>query len=366
MSLHFNRITKKGLAVLLSGLAAAAAFALPTVAAAQEKKELVLVASGGSIANSFKAHFFDEFTKQTGITVRFVPAADAEMLTKVKAMNETGKIEWDLVAANLDQIAAFSQYFAPLDCTKLPHAATDGIPTACDSYSVLKQLDGNTLVFSTKAFPASGKQPQNWADFWNVKDFPGPRSLPDHGVPWVVLAAALMADGVPASQIKAPLDVDRAFKKLDQIKPYITVWWKTGDQGEQLVRDGQVAMAMLYSGRAMRMAGDGLPVHATWNQAVMAPGHWTMLKGAPHPEAAMAFLDFFFTRPQAHAAFTKETYYDTVNKDSVNFLPEAMRPNSALYGDNLSKTVPLDYELADWLGKHHDELLERWNTWLAQ
>jgi mannopine transport system substrate-binding protein len=351
--------------VLKGGLAAVAAAAVPSTVRAQET-EVVLVASGGAIAAAFKENFFDPFTKATGIKVRFVPAADAEMLTKVKAMNESGKIEWDIVAANLDQIAAFQKYFAPLDCNQLAHAATDGIPGACDGYSVLKQLDGHALAFSTKAYPAGSKQPQSWADFWDVKTFPGARSLPDHGTPWVPIAAALMADGLGAAQIKAPLDIDRALKKLDEIKPHVKVWWRTGDQSQQVARDGEVTMIMMYSGRALRSKSQGVPLDITWNQAVMAPGRWTVLKGAPNPKAAMAFLDYFLTRPEAHAAFTKQIFYDTANKRSVEFLPDGERPNSALYGDNLKKTVQLDYELASWLGTHHDRLLERWNGWIAK
>lgn len=367
MKTMLDRLAPKGFSAALAGAAIIASIALPATAQAQSSdKELVLVASGGALADAFKAHFFDNFTEQTGIAITFVPAADAEMLTKVKAMNESGNIQWDIVAANLDQIAAFNEFFAPLDCSTLSHAATDGIEMACDGYSVLKQLDGNVLVFNEEKFPASGRQPETWADFWDVETFPGTRSLPDHGVPWVPIAAALMADGVPASEIRAPLDLDRAFKKLDEIKPHVAVWWKTGDQSTQSVRDGVVDLSMMYSGRALRAKSMGAPVDVTWNQAVMAPGRWTVLKDAPHPEAAKAFLDFFFTRPEAHAAFTQEIFYDTVNKNSVDFLPEGARPNSALYGDNLSKTVMLDYELAGWLGEHHDELLERWNTWIVE
>ena len=344
-------------------MAGGAALALPGIARAQAEGELVLVASGGALGNAFKTNFFDPFTKETGIRIRFVPAADTEMLTKVKAMSEAGKIEWDIVSANLDQIAQFQQYFAPLDCTKLPAAAADGIAGACDAHSVLKQLDGHMLAYSTKAFAKGG--PANWADFWDVKAFPGTRSLPNHGTPWVVVAAALMADGMKASEIHAPLDLDRAFRKLAEIKPAITVWWKTGDQSQQIVRNGDADMIMMYSGRALRSKSQGVPIDVTWNQAVMAPGRWTIIKGAPHPKAAMQFLDFFLTRPEAHAAFTEETFYDTANKNSVNFLPAGERPNSALYDGNLAKTVQLDYALASWLGANNDAMLERWNTWIA-
>jgi putative spermidine/putrescine transport system substrate-binding protein len=55
-----------------------------------------------------------------------------------------------------------------------------------------------------------------------VKGFPGTRALRND--PQTVLEAALLADGVPRDKLY-PLDVDRAFKKLEQIKPDIAVWW---------------------------------------------------------------------------------------------------------------------------------------------
>ena len=53
---------------------------------------------------------------------------------------------------------------------------------------------------------------------------------------------ALLADGVPADKLY-PIDMDRAFHKLDEIKPHITVWWTTGAQPAQLLLDKEVVMA---------------------------------------------------------------------------------------------------------------------------
>jgi mannopine transport system substrate-binding protein len=350
--------------ILRGGVAGTVGLALPRGVRAQSSKELVLVASGGVIANAFKKLFFDPFTQETGIPVRFVPSADAEMLAKVKVMNEAGAVEWDMVAANLDQIAAFPQYFAPLDCAALPNVAAFGIAGACDSYSILKQLDGHVLTYNTQLL-TEGHRPANWADFWNVQAFPGARSLPNHGTPWVVLAAALLADGLTVKDLHPPLDLDRAFKKLDAIKPHVTTWWKAGDQSLQMMRSGEVAMMMMYSGPALRGRSQGVPIDMTWNQAVMGSGRWTILKGAPNAKAAMSFLNYFLSRPEAHAAFTQEIFYDTANKDAVNFMPPDRRPNSVLFKDNLTKVYQLDYDLAAWLGPVHDRLLERWNTWIS-
>jgi putative spermidine/putrescine transport system substrate-binding protein len=51
---------------------------------------------------------------------------------------------------------------------------------------------------------------------------PGARSLFNRS--FTSLAFALLADGVPAAELY-PTDIDRAFRKLDRIKPHIKVWW---------------------------------------------------------------------------------------------------------------------------------------------
>jgi hypothetical protein len=58
------------------------------------------------------------------------------------------------------------------------------------------------------------------------------------------LMFALLADGVPADKV-CPFDLDRAFKKLDQIKPHIKVWWTQGNQSQQLIRDGEIDIMAL-------------------------------------------------------------------------------------------------------------------------
>jgi len=35
-----------------------------------------------------------------------------------------------------------------------------------------------------------------------------------------------------------PLDLNRAYKKLDTIKPHVAAWWKSGDNSMQILRGG--------------------------------------------------------------------------------------------------------------------------------
>lgn len=67
------------------------------------------------------------------------------------------------------------------------------------------------------------------------------------------MEAALLADGVPPEKLY-PLDIDRAFKSLDRLKPQITTWWSSGAQSQSLIRDGEVEMLAMWNGRASNLS----------------------------------------------------------------------------------------------------------------
>jgi putative spermidine/putrescine transport system substrate-binding protein len=82
-----------------------------------------------------------------------------------------------------------------------------------------------------------------WVDFWDVTKHPGRRGL--YKGARGNLEIALLADGVAAADVYRTLrtseGVDRAFRKLDQLKPYI-VWWDQPSQPAQLLASAKVLM----------------------------------------------------------------------------------------------------------------------------
>lgn len=327
---------------------------------AQLEKELVIVTTGGVLEQKLREHFYDPFTRQTGVVVKPVAANDSEQWAKVKAMSMTGRGDWDIVSVSLTTIISGQEYLAEIDCNELPNVLSQGVPGTCRSNTVVRTIGGSVLAYNSEVFPP-GRRPRNWADFWNVQAFPGPRALPNAGFPWAWLTAALLADGVPRDKL-FPMDVDRAFRKMDQIKPYIRVWWKTGDQSQQIMRDREVVMAMMWSGRALTLKDAGVPVEVEWNEGIKEVAFWGILKNAPHPRAAKEFLNFFLDRPEAHAAFSRAMYYDTANKKVLDSLSEEERKKRVTYEENLRSMVEMDFR---WIAANRDRLLERWNAWLA-
>jgi mannopine transport system substrate-binding protein len=325
------------------------------------EKEVVIAGGTGAYAELVKKHFYDPFTAATRIKVSNAGGSYGEKLAKLKAMTSVGKVEWDVVSLSIDALTP--ETTAMLrdlgTCSDLTTVTGNGISGSCLKHAVIFDISGALLGYNSEAF-ASAK-PTTWADFWDVAKFPGPRSLPNIGNPWWSLIAALQADGVPHDRL-FPLDVDRAYRKLDQIKPHVAVWWRSGDQSQQMFRAKEVVMALMFSGRAQRLQGEGLPIGISWKGALLDAGVWGVTKSAPRPNAAMALLEFVYTRPEAHAAFTLESFQSTAHKEALSKLPEAARANQIVAPDNWSGIVRVD---PAWLAANQESTVKRWTEWLA-
>ncbi|RWI32353.1 MAG: ABC transporter substrate-binding protein [Mesorhizobium sp.] len=360
--------------ILTIGAAAATSVIMPRISLAQSTASLVETAKAagedqviismgsGVYLDLMNELFFAPFTKESGIKVVPTGGGQSEGLAQLKAMTAANTVEWDLIGLSYE--VAQSKEFKPFledlgdHCSKLPNVVSNGIEGSCFGTAVLWDPGGSVLTYDEQAFPNGG--PQNWADFWDVEKFPGPRSLPNFS-PWVVLMAALMADGVPADKLY-PLDVDRAFAKLDKLKPNIAAWWTSGDQSQQLLRTKEVVASMLWNGRAARLKEEGASIKYTWDGAIFEAQLFGVIKGGPHPNAAKALLDFMYTRPEAHAAFIKKMYYSLPNKDAAALLDPAVAADLVTAPQNWPKVARMD---GDWIDANRAAVTERWTKWIT-
>lgn len=343
-------------------LALASALSVTLPAAAQKlEDQLVIATTGGLMGNTLAKYFYEPFNKARNVEVVPVAVEVPDQWARAKAMQRTGKMEFDIVTATGPDLVGRTDMLEKIDCAKLPSVQKFGVSDACQPYGVARTTGGMLITYNTEAFKE--KAPKTWADFWDVKQFPGPRGLPDTGdSDWWVPVAALLADGVKADQL-FPLDLNRAYKKLDEIRPNVSVWWKTGDQVQQIMRSREVVLAMSYSGRALAVVKEGAPVAMSWDQAIRDTGYMAVLKGAPDLNAAMAYLDFFYASPDAHVPFMRAVNYATASKSAIELLKLEERNLYATSPENYEKLVKPDFA---WIGEHRNELRERWMAWLTR
>ena len=246
--------------------------------------EIVVANFGGEATRAMNSAYFVPFmNEKQGAKVRVDGSGPTS--GKVKAIVESGRISWDIAERNFHG----SLELGPLGLLEeMDYSIVDAkkvLPGYAGKWGVGSYTYANLMVWDTKAF--GGRTPRNWADFWNVKDFPGRRTFRKYidGV----LEAALQADGVPADKIY-PIDVDRAFKKLRELKEHI-IFWNTHAESAQLLRDGEVTMGCLASSRALPLKRDtNGRIDFTYNQATFFVSGWAVLKGAPAGKKAFELI----------------------------------------------------------------------------
>ncbi|WP_050578991.1 extracellular solute-binding protein [Sinorhizobium medicae] len=341
-----------------------------TEALAEEAKragqtEVVVAGGTGAYGERVKKFIYEPFTAETGIRVISTGGSYGEKLARIKAMTQVGAVEWDVVTLSADSLTADTQpFFRNLgeQCQETPNISASGVDGACLQYGVIFDVGGGVLAYDKTAFPNAARQPSSWKDFWDVDTYPGPRGLPNVGTPWWPLIAALLADGVPADRL-FPLDLDRAFRKLDEIKPHVTVWWRSGDQSLQIFRNQEVVMSMMFANRARTLQTAGLPVGISWNGAPLDASVWTVLAQAPHPLAALALLNFVYSRPEAHAAYMTETRGATAMKAAVGYMKAEDAAQILTNEDIWPQIIRID---RSWLSENQNTVIQRWTEWIAR
>ena len=346
---------------LLATSAATGAAALLPLAARAQSKEVIIATTAGLMEKSLQEHFYKRFETDTGIRVRSVPIELPDQWARAVAAARTGTAPFDIVTATPPDLIQHKDILLPIDCDKQETIKANALPNSCFPHGLMRTGGGMVLLWNGKNFPP-GKEPQSWADFFDVARFPGPRTLPDTGDrEWWVPVMALLADGVPADKL-FPLDLDRAYKKLDTLKPNVAAWWKSGDNSMQILRGGEAVMAMVYSSRAVPLTrNEGF--NFTWNQAVRDVGNWAILKNGPNVQNALQFLNFFTTTPAEHVPFSAKVSFDSNNREAGSLVPEGERRFRPSWPENWAKLVVADYE---WIAQHRAAMRERWISWLTK
>jgi len=274
MSKPCNALKLASLALLIGGTQQAFA------------EDITFVSQGGAYQEAQSKAILEPAAKKLGLTLKQDSSPKAYPI--IKTQLESGKVTWDVVDLPTGDCVRGQQegLFEKLDPALVPNAAQ--LPAELkDDYSVGYISYSTVLAYRTDAFKGD-HVPKTRADFWDTKKYPGQRSL--RNLPRPTLEIALLADGVPADKLY-PLDVDRAFKKLEQIKPDIATWWTSGGQSAQLISDGEVDMIQAWNGRISAVQAAGAPVAFDYNQGVLETNSLCVLKGTPHKAAAMKFVN---------------------------------------------------------------------------
>lgn len=325
-----------------------------------QARDLTVVSWGGNFQDAQRKIFFDPFAAETKKPVldESWDGGYGVLQAKVKA----GVPNWDVVEVEAEELAlgCADGIYEKLDWDKLGGKDTY-LPAAVSECGI-----GN-IVWST-GLSYDGEKltegPKTWADFWDTAKFPGKRGL--RKGPKYALEFALMADGVPADQVYEVLSgeggVDRAFKKLDELKADI-IWWDAGAQPLQLLSSGQVVMTSAYNGRISGInRSEGKKFGFVFPGSVYAIDSWVILKDSPNKDAAMDFIAYS-SKAENQAKLPEFIAYGLPNLGATKLVPEQFQKELPTTEENISGAIALD---VDFWTDNSEELTQRFNAWLAQ
>ncbi len=334
---------------LISPLAALAAWA--------EEKPITYFTYGGAWKQAIQAAFGEPFTKKTGIPVQY---QEPYNFGKLRAMHEARAQQIDAVTCSGMEVIIAERLgmITPLDWSLIDKSVLD--PAQVVRPNVIGgAAQSMNVCYSTKRWPGDD-HPNSWADFWNVNKFPGRRSLRRDAL-WTI-EAALKADGVKDSEFY-PIDVERAFRSLDRIKPHIKTWWTDNSQAQQLMEQEEVDIIHMTNGRATQSILDHKAAYAfVWNEATYS-GHgegWIVPAGCPNAVGGMKFMDIV-GRAEYQAAFARLLYYAPQNPKAIPLLDEKIAKLMPSYPENEKLVHFINFT---WWANNQASVQRRFEEWL--
>lgn len=358
---------------LLALMTAGALAALATAAPAQE---LVVVSWGGAYSKSQQKAYHEPYMKANPDVKIINDDSAPEAVSKLRAMNEVRNVTWDLVdTVASDAIRLCDEGLAePINHDELLSPAPDGSPASKDFGDfIVSECFVPNIVYSTTFGYRKDKvksAPKSVCDVFNLKKFPGKRSLekkPINNFEW-----ALICDGVAPDKLYDVLGsdggVERALKKLDTIKDQV-IWWTKGAQTPQLLADGEVVMGSTYNGRLFSLIEEEKqPVGMLWDWQVFDIDGWIIPKGTKNLEAVKKYLRFA-TDTQRLADQAKYISYGPTRASSAPLVGKHaslgidMAPHMPTDQKNAKTTLLYNYEF--W-ADNQDDFTERFEAWLAK
>lgn len=336
-------------------VAAAAILAMSFGAASARDLTIVALSPAEAAVQQVFAHPFTEATAIPTNMAGWDGGIDA-LRTQAKAADDP----WDLVMVDSDTLAT--------GCTeglfeKLDWSAIGGkdhyLPQAVSDCGVGAGIASLVLAWDRDKLPGT----PTWADFWDVAKYPGKRGL--HKGVRGNLEFALIADGVAPADVYKVLatadGVDRAFRKLDQLKPYI-VWWQDDAEAARILASGDVLMTSAFAppiAQVNRTAHRNFGVQ--WNASLYEVQSWAIIKASPNLRQATQFL-YFAGTPAIEARLVGLFGDGGLAKGANDGLPPELMQISPTAPANLNVAVRVD------MGFWHDNLAklhQRFESWLA-
>jgi iron(III) transport system substrate-binding protein len=319
------------LAAALTGLTLGVS---PAAAQGTEGEVVVYTAAQSTIAQAIGPMF----EQKTGIKVNFVEAGTGEILKRARAevANPLGDVLWALGAEGMAANADLLESYTVTDDAKIAAIYKKGMGGRITPNNVTPMV----IIYNTKLLPA-GEAPKTWRSLTEPRwtDKIAYAAADKSGSSFTILATLLTVFG----------DNDTGWKVVEDIMKNAKIL-PSSSRVPKGVADGEYQAGLTYEDAAMRQVKGGAPVSVVYPQdgTSIPPDGNAILKGAKHPKAARAFMDYAVSK-EVMDLLAQKFALRSARTDVA--APEGFPPIESI------KAVPYDME---WAGKNYATFIKRW------
>jgi putative spermidine/putrescine transport system substrate-binding protein len=346
-----GQISRRSFAKVTALILAGAPVALRSSGAAAGSKELVLVNWGGDAIKAYDAAYGQPFAKETGIAVKEDGSGPTE--GGITAQFKSGKPTWDLVDADPFSAISLGKQgmietidYNVVDKNKMrPGFGWD--------YAASTYFYSYVIAYDSKKY--GDQAPTGMADFFDVKKFPGKRSMYKWGS--AMWEAALLADGIAPDKLY-PLDLKRAHEKIKGFKENVVSFWGGGAESQSVLLGGDASMALIWSTRGSLIEQDsGGQIKFIWDQGLLSPGALAVIKNNPGGrDNAMKFIASA-QDPRRQLVIFNMLGQGPANPAADALIPADKKRINCVDPVNAAKQIALNM---DWYSEHYGAALDEY------
>lgn len=270
---------------------------------------------GGTTAENVNSIFLVPFSEETGVEV----VNDTVDLGLVYTMVENGNVTWDLVQSDGYYAiqACEDGIFEPLSDEVIAAIEEAGLPES--AYGEC-HIEPWAYSFVLGYNPEMIEETPDWADFFDPA-IPGGRSMLSFSH-LAQLEAALLATGVAPDQIY-PIDLDTAISEIEKIGDNLVFTESLTDQIVHII-SGRASMGVVTSSRAFEAVEAGENITFNWDDSLVIGDTYSVMKGAPNADAAMAVLVDLVEETDRLVDFAQATTYGPTGTVAQEALAERL------------------------------------------
>lgn len=244
---------------------------------------LVVSTWGGSFRDLIDENIGKEFTRQTGVPVKYVTGGTIDRLNKAK-LASTPESDITFTTSHVGWLYVSSNLFTQLDTARIPNYGHLVDRAKISPYHIGSWAYVYSIGYRADMLPA-GVKFDSWNDLWNPA-LKGKISAPDFDPSHLIAVSSMLSGGDAATWEKGQ-------EKLKALKPNFKAFYTNDANAQQLIATGETPVEVILSMNAYYMVGQGVPVKLAMPKegAVLGVDTMGIMKGSTKTDLAYKFMN---------------------------------------------------------------------------